>query len=91
MSIEKGQIKRSAASLQSFQLHFKVIVLAVLLARSSGQQCPNERAHFLCQAKYRLISSLLCIQINVTRKQLKNANAATLLLFWLHFFDTTVS
>ena len=43
MSIEKGQMKWSAASLQSFQLQFEVIVLAVLLASSSEQQCPKNR------------------------------------------------
>ena len=40
-------MKHSAASLQ-FQLEFEVIVLDVLLASSSEQQCPDKRAHFLC-------------------------------------------
>ena len=57
-------MKLSAASLQSFQLQFKVIVLAVMLASSSKQQCPDERAHFLCQAKSCLISSVLWMYPN---------------------------
>ena len=40
--LKKGQMKRSAASLQSFQLQFEVIVLAVLLARSPEQRSPDE-------------------------------------------------
>lgn len=44
-------MKQSSASLLSFQLEFEVIVLAVLLASSSEQQCPDKRAHFLCQMK----------------------------------------
>ena len=39
--LKKGQMKQSAVSLQSFQLQFEVIVLAVLLAISSVQQCPD--------------------------------------------------
>ena len=35
--LKKGQTKGRAASLQSFQLQFEVIVLAVLLASSSEQ------------------------------------------------------
>ena len=43
MSIEKkGQMKRRSTSLQSFQLQFEMIVLAVLLASSSEQQFPDE-------------------------------------------------
>ena len=42
MSIEKGQTKLSESSLQSFQLQFEVIVLAVLLASCSEQQCLEE-------------------------------------------------
>ena len=38
----KGKMKQSAASLQSFQLQFEVIVLAVLLTSSSEQQCPDK-------------------------------------------------
>ena len=44
-------MKQIAASLQFFQVHFQVIVLAVLLASSFEQQCPDKRAHILCQAK----------------------------------------
>ena len=62
--LKKGQTKLSAASLQSFQIQFEVIVLAVLLASSSEQQCPDERAHFLYQAKSLLISSLLWMYPN---------------------------
>jgi hypothetical protein len=40
--LKKVQTKLSAASLQSFQLQLEVIVLAVLLASSSEQQCPDE-------------------------------------------------
>jgi hypothetical protein len=40
--LEKRQTKHSAASLQSFQLQCEAIVLAVLLASSSEQQCPDK-------------------------------------------------
>ena len=42
--LKKGQMKGSAASLQSFLLQFEVevILLDVLLASSSEQQCPDE-------------------------------------------------
>jgi hypothetical protein len=40
--LKKGQMKRSAASLQSFHLQFEVIVLAVLLVSLSEQQCPDK-------------------------------------------------
>jgi hypothetical protein len=51
--------KLNAAILRCFQLQFEVIVLDVLLASSSEQQCPDERAHFLLQAKLCIISPLL--------------------------------
>ena len=42
LQLKKDQIKQSADSLLSFQLQFEVIVLAVLLASVSEQQCPDE-------------------------------------------------
>ena len=48
---------------QSFQLQFEGIVLPMLsvlaVLASSSEQCPDERAHVLCQAKSRIISLLL--------------------------------
>ena len=43
LSIKNIQkMKGSVASLLSFQLQFEVIVLVVLLANSSEQNCPDE-------------------------------------------------
>ena len=80
MSIEKMSNETCAASLQSFQLQFEFIVLAVLLASSSEQHCPSERAHFLCQAKSCLISSLLWMHPNKCHQE---TNAATVVILSL--------
>jgi hypothetical protein len=73
--LKKGQTKQSAASLQSLQLQFEVIVLAVLLASFSEQQCPEEISNVLCQAKPLLNSSLLWMYPN--KCQTAETNAAT--------------
>ena len=60
----RKQVKRSTASLRSFQLQFEVIVLAVLLVSSSELQFPDEKAHVPCQVKSCIISSLLWMYPN---------------------------
>ena len=88
--LKKGRRKQSAASLQSFQFQFEVIVFAVLLAPLNNSVLTREHIFYARRNRSSLAHCYGCFQINVTRKHLKQLQMQLLLLLFLKF-DMTLS